>query len=96
MRPKTIIALNIGLIVGCVAALFMVPPSTPVRLFIGICVGIIVLSNGALAVSARLPKTDPAVRRAWFERWQSWIAIAFLLLLEFLFSHRYVPNLTVR
>lgn len=94
MPWKRLSVLNIGLVVGCAAALFIVPPSTSLRLFVWSCTGVLILSNIWVVVAARRRKATAAIGRDRFQQWGIWIALAFLILLMFLFSHGYVPSLT--
>lgn len=96
MRWKRVVLLNVCFAVGCVVALFIVPPNTSLRLFLWICIGSIIVFNAAIVVVPKIQRAPADARRNWFGRWQIWIALAFLLLLEFLVSHGYVPKVTIK
>jgi hypothetical protein len=93
MPWKGLFVLNGALVVGCIGALFIVPPTMSFRLFVLICVGTVVLCD-VIFVATKARKTGGSSDHA--SRSQRlplsvWIVVGVLLLLMFLLNHGYLP-----
>lgn len=98
MSWKKVIAFNICIVLGCIASIFVVPPSTSVRSFLWGCAGIIVLYNGII-VAVKFRKVRPSGSAETSDTSAHrplpltfWIIIGILLLLLFLMNHGYIPS----
>ena len=91
MSSKRLVVLNIGLILGCIGALFIVPRSTSLKLYLWICAGILVLPNAAIATAKirRIGGSDQPGAQSRSLPWQFWVVVVLLIVLMFLLNHGY-------
>jgi hypothetical protein len=73
-RAVFIVIFEVAAVLGCVMAMFLVPPSTPLKTFLWICVGALICANvllvfGMRAQSRRRSNDQPAARR---NSWMLW------------------------
>jgi len=93
MRPwKRLLIINIGALAGCLAAVYLVPPETPLWMFVLTCAGFIVVLNVAIFLrirkGARTPRTPTAASS--FRSVVLWIMLAVIILTEILIRLGYV------
>jgi hypothetical protein len=91
---KRLLIVNVGVLAGCFAALYLVPPETPLRMFVLTCVGLIVLLNLAMFLDLRIRKAAKTPRTptpaSSFRSAALWIMTALILLTEILIRLGYV------
>jgi uncharacterized membrane protein (DUF4010 family) len=81
---------NGAAVLGCFLALFIVPRTIPLKLFLPVCAAAIVLINGTVfwrARNERKQQKDSGRRGDRFRSATIWITLAILMLMEFLLNH---------
>jgi hypothetical protein len=91
---KRLLIINIGALAGCFAALYLVPPQTPLRMFVLTFVGFIVVLNLAIFLNLRIRKGARAPRTptsaSSFRSAVLWIMLALIILTEILLRLGYL------
>ena len=79
-RALFIVIYEVGVALGCVLALFLVPPTTPLKTFLWICAGLCVGANVLLVIGLRRQsKRQPGEQRiTQRNRYLTWLPIVFV------------------
>ena len=84
---KKVLAVNVGLLLGCLVALSIAPAKTPLATFLLICLGAVLAVN--IVVFLRPIRSEAARLSLRGDKFQSatiWILLALFLLLAFLMT----------
>jgi len=79
-RVGKILLVNSSLLIGCSIALFIVPPSTPLKSFLFVCLGAAIFTNAVIFVRPAIRKGTASARRT--DKFQSitiWVTLFILL-----------------
>jgi len=92
-KLKYAVVLNMGVLLGCLIALYLAPGTTPIWVFALACVGYAIAMNLAFFLGPRLRKIfgTPAKTRA-SRTVEVWIITVLCLLALILMRLRYIPS----
>jgi hypothetical protein len=84
-RQKYALIANAGVLIGCFSALYLIPPATPLWLFLLAGAGVIVALNLAIFLVPRIRKgTGTPARTNAFRSITLWVILALILFAQIL------------